>query len=118
MTAFMTAWPTGDSSGLARFFSEDAVFHNGSLEPVRGQEAIVEEFARQMRLGGEVNVDIRHTLTDGTIVMVERVDYVKIGDEAIPLPIMGIFEVHEGVIRGWRDYFDSSEFRKWLVPQP
>lgn len=84
MTAFIQAWPTGDASGLGRFFSDDAVFHNGPLPPVQGREAIVANFAQQMRLGGEVSVDIRHMLNDGPIVMNERLDYVKLGDKPFP----------------------------------
>lgn len=114
MAAFINAWPTGDASDLGRFFSDDAVFHNGPLPPVEGRDAIVSSCAEQMTLGGEVSVDIRHVLTDGSIVMTERVDYVKLGEKTIPLRIMGIFEVHAGVITAWRDYFDPNEFSSQL----
>lgn len=76
MAAFIAAWPTGDATGLADFFSNDAIFHNGSLPAVRGRDAIVASFAQQMALGGEVSVEIRHMLTDGHIVMNERIDFV------------------------------------------
>jgi hypothetical protein len=29
---------------------------------------------------------------------------------AVSLPMMGVIEVHEGVITAWRDYFDLSQF--------
>lgn len=110
MAAFIEAWPTGDATSLARFFDNDAVFHNGSQPAVRGGDAIVASFTQQMTLGGEVSVDIRHMLTDGHIVMTERVDHVKLGERTIPLRIMGVFEVHDRVITAWRDYFDPTEF--------
>jgi limonene-1,2-epoxide hydrolase len=115
MTAFIQAWPTGDASGLGRFFSEDAVFHNGPLPPVHGRDAIVASFAEQMALGGEVSVDIRHMLAEGTVVMTERVDYVTLDDRTIPLRIMGTFEVYGGAITAWRDYFDATEFSSQLA---
>lgn len=114
ITAFIQAWPTGDAAELARFFSNDAIFHNGSLPAVHGRDAIVASFAQQMTLGGQVSVDIRHMLADGPIVMNERIDYLTLDNKTVPLRIMGIFEVHDGVITAWRDYFDPSEFSSQL----
>lgn len=110
MAAFMAAWPMGDAATLSRFFSEDAEYCNGPLEPVHGREAIVADLTRMMSLGGEVDADIRHLLSDGAVVMTERVDYLRLGGKTAGLKIAGVFEVHDGVITGWRDYFDSKEF--------
>ena len=114
MAAFMTAWPTRDAATLSRFFGEDAKYCNGPLEPVQGREAIVADLARMMSLGGEVGVDVLHLLSDGRVVMTERVDYVRLGGKTAGLRIAGVFEVHDGVITGWRDYFDPKEFGKQL----
>ena len=110
MAAFMAAWPIGDAATLSRFFSENAEYCNGPLEPVQGRETIVVDLARMMNLGGEVDVDIRHLLSDGAVVMTERVDYVRLGGKTAGLRIAGVFEVHDGVITAWRDYFDPNEF--------
>ena len=110
MAAFMTAWPTGDAATLSRFFSKDAEYCNGPLDPVHGREAIVDDLARMMNLGGEVDADIRHLLSDGVVVMTERVDYVRLGGKTASLRIAGVFEVHDGAITAWRDYFDPNEF--------
>ncbi len=110
MAAFMAAWPTGDAVTLSSFFSEDAEYRNGPLEPVHGRDAIVADLARMMSLGGEVDADLRHLLSDGAVVMTERVDYVRLGEKTASLRIAGVFEVHDGVITGWRDYFDPKEF--------
>ena len=110
MAAFMAAWPTGDAATLSRFFGEDAEYCNGPLEPVHGREAIVVDLARMMNLGGEVDADIRHLLSDGVVVMTERVDYVRLRGKTAGLRIAGVFEVHDGAITAWRDYFDPHEF--------
>ena len=114
MAAFSAAWPTGDAATLSRFFSEDAEYCNGPLEPIHGREAIVADLARMMSLGGEVDADIRHLLSDGAVVMTERVDYVRLGARKAGLRIAGVFEIHDGVITGWRDYFDSTQFGEQL----
>lgn len=102
MAAFMVARPTGDAAPLGRFFSEDAEYCNGPVAPVHGRDAIVADLARMMGLGGEVEADIRHLLSDGAVVMTERVDYVRLGEKTASLRIAGVFEVHDGVITGWR----------------
>jgi limonene-1,2-epoxide hydrolase len=110
IVAFKSAWPHGDVDRLASFFSEDAVYHNGPLDPIEGREAIVLALAGFIDLGGDVDVDITHMLGDDSIVMTERVDHFIGRDKTISLRVMGIFEVHEGTIRAWRDYFDLNEF--------
>lgn len=37
-------------------------------------------------------------------------DVFKVGDRAFELQVMGIFEVTDGKISAWRDYFDLNQF--------
>jgi limonene-1,2-epoxide hydrolase len=113
MAAFIAAWPHRDAADLEPFFSEDAVYHNMPMEPVEGRDAILAMFAEFMTMGGQVGVDIVHLVADGAIVMTERVDHLTGPDQTISLPLMGITEVHDGVITAWRDYFDLNQ----LAPQ-
>jgi limonene-1,2-epoxide hydrolase len=115
--AAKAAWPTKDAAVLRQFFDEDAEYRNGPLEPVRGRDAIVGALTQQMGMGGEVDADIINMISDGPIVMTERVDYWKSDGKSVPLRIMGIFEVHDGVITAWRDYFDGNEFVSQLDVQ-
>jgi limonene-1,2-epoxide hydrolase len=47
---------------------------------------------------------------DGPVVMTERVDVFKLPDKSFELPVMGTFEVSDGKINTWRDYFDMNQF--------
>ena len=47
---------------------------------------------------------------NGPVVMTERVDVFKLPDKSFELPVMGIFEVSDGKISAWRDYFDMNQF--------
>ncbi|HWB67012.1 MAG TPA: limonene-1,2-epoxide hydrolase family protein [Mycobacteriales bacterium] len=113
--AFVAAWPVGDADAVARFFDEDAVYQNGPLPKLRGRDAIRDELARFMALGGEVAVDIRHLVAEGELVMSERVDRFVLDGRTISLPVMGAFEVRDGVITAWRDYFDLAQFTAQLA---
>jgi limonene-1,2-epoxide hydrolase len=110
IAAFIAAWPRGDSAALGSFFSEDAVYHNGPLDPVIGRGAIQATFAEFMGMGGHVDVDIVHMVAEGAIVMTERVDHFVGNGGTFSLPVMGIMEVHDGAITAWRDYFDLNQF--------
>jgi limonene-1,2-epoxide hydrolase len=108
--AFVAAWPVGDAARVAALFSDDASYHNGPLEPVRGRAAIEATLATFMAMGGEVTVDMVHVIADDRIVMTERVDHFVIDGKTFSLPVMGIFEVESGKITAWRDYFDLGQF--------
>jgi limonene-1,2-epoxide hydrolase len=110
MAAFIAAWPHGDPATLQPFFREDARYHNIPMEPVEGRDAILATFAEFMKMGGNVHVDITHLVADGAIVMTERVDHFIGPEQTISLPLMGITEVHGGLITAWRDYFDLTQF--------
>ena len=109
MTAFIAAWPHRDAAALEPFFSEGAVYHNIPMEPIEGRDAILTAFAEFMKMGGQVRVDITHIVADGPIVMTERVDHFVGPEQTISLPVMGVFEVQDGVITAWRDYFDLTQ---------
>ena len=47
---------------------------------------------------------------DGPVVMTERVDVFKLPDKSFEVQIMGIFEITDGRINAWRDYFDMNQF--------
>jgi limonene-1,2-epoxide hydrolase len=50
-------------------------------------------------------------VAEGTIVMTERVDHFTNDDgTTVSLPMMGVIEVHDGLIAAWRDYFDLGQF--------
>ena len=110
MAAFIAAWETGDTAAVGVFFAEDAEYHNGPIEPVMGREAIETTLASFMAMGGRVDVDIVHALADESIVMTERIDHFIRPEGTVSLPVMGIFEVREGSIMAWRDYFDLNQF--------
>ena len=50
----------------------------------------------------------------GDRAITERVDYWRSGEKTVGLRIAGVFEVHDGVITAWRDYFDANEFSSQL----
>lgn len=88
MAAFIAAWETGDTAALGAFFDEDAVYHNGPIDPVTGREAIETTLAGFMAMGGGVDVDVAHALANESIVMTERIDHFIRPEGTVSLPVM------------------------------
>ncbi|MCU1392919.1 MAG: putative limonene,2-epoxide hydrolase [Ilumatobacteraceae bacterium] len=72
----------------------------------------------QMMMGGFEQVEfviLRQTVA-GDIVMNERVDRFRVGEQWLDLPVAGVFEIDEaGKIVLWRDYFDMAMFTSELA---
>ena len=107
---FIAAWPGGDQALLASYFTEDAVYHNIPMDPINGREAIEATFASFMVMAERIEFETLHTAVSGDLVMTERVDRFISPARTVTLPVMGVFEVAEGKIRAWRDYFDLAQF--------
>ena len=48
------------------------------------------------------------------LVLNERSDRFQIGNHTITLRVMGIFELADGKITAWRDYFDMNQYMSQL----
>jgi limonene-1,2-epoxide hydrolase len=112
---FCAAWSDGISArDLAAFFTDDAVYHNIPLAPITGREAIANTIATFIRPGppGIEGIEFRviNIAANGSVVMTERVDVFKLPDKSFELRVMGTFEVIDGKITAWRDYFDMQQF--------
>lgn len=105
---FAEAWGRGDIEAIVATFTDDAVYHNMPMPPLKGKEeirAFLDGF-----LNDGVTFDIHHQVVAGNIVMNERTDTLIMGDSPVSLPVMGIFEIEGDKIKAWRDYFDMGQF--------
>ena len=109
VTEFCKKWLTADPDQLAGYFTEDAVYHNIPMAPVQGREAI-KEFIAGFTAGFDgIDFQVHRQISDGNVVMNERTDVMRRKDGGeIPLPVTGVFEVVDGRIAAWRDYFDLA----------
>ena len=60
-------------------------------------------------------VKIHHIAVNGPAVLTERTDVLAIGPVRLQFWVCGVFEVHDGRITLWRDYFDMWDMTKALV---
>jgi limonene-1,2-epoxide hydrolase len=109
---FIEAWSRLDPSELADFFTEDGVYHNMPSQPVEGR-ANVEALIRGFSAGWtETTWDVLTIMSSGDTVVAERVDRTTAGDRSVDLPVVGVFELEDGKIKVWRDYFDLGTYTR------
>jgi limonene-1,2-epoxide hydrolase len=113
-----TMWNKKDFSGAARLFTKDATYQNVPLEPTRGGEAIGQIFQSYVEMGApsgnpyRMRVEILAITTSESMAMVERIDHCTEGDEHLVIPVVGVFEIKDGLISAWREYFDHGVYAK------
>ena len=108
---FLAAWEDGDADRVASYFTDDAVYHNIPMKPVVGKTAIretIREFLSQSTSRPAMRIQIHHQIVSGDLVMNERTDYFTVNGREIVLPVCGVFEIHDGLIKTWRECFDMA----------
>lgn len=111
---FCEAWAGGDLDNLAGMLTDDVIYHNIPFKPVNGKEAVVKDFSDILGQFGPVRFEVLRSAVNGDVVFNERVDHLTIKGAPFSLPVTGVFEVRDGKIAAWRDYFDAGKMRKAL----
>ena len=109
---FCAMWSRADVDAIVDAFTQDAVYHNIPMEPVKGREAI-RGFVGGLFAGmaSAIHFEIRNQFVQGRMVMNERVDTIVMAERRVELPVCGVFELApDGKIAAWRDYFDAGQF--------
>lgn len=110
---FVAAWSRNDLEELMGYFAADAVYHNIPVDPVKGLDAIRKTLHGFSSMAAEVEW-VLHQIgeSESGVVFTERTDRFKIAGKWVELPVMGAFELRDGQITAWRDYFDMQQFTK------
>ncbi len=112
VNAFIKAASAKDFDRVAELASEDIVYHNVPMAPVTGVPAMRDVLA----IMEEGEWIVHRQLAVGNVVMNERTDRLKINGTWVELPVAGVFEVNDGRVTFWRDYFDMQTMMAALQP--
>jgi limonene-1,2-epoxide hydrolase len=113
---------TMDVDAMTALLHEDFVWQlNVPLSPVvRGREAARAALEQQAGLSSGMvdGSEIRSVVSTGDTVVVERVDVNQIGEMLVKFYVAAIFEVRDGLISCWREYWDTAYIAKQLGIDP
>ena len=111
---FLFAVQNEDFGTAEALLADDVRWQNVGYPTISGRRRIVGLMrGGQGRVGFEVK--FHRIAEEGTAVLTERTDALIVGPLRFQFWVCGTFEVHDGRITLWRDYFDSFDF---LVKAP
>ena len=114
--AFLRAAAARDYDAALPLLAEDVEYQNMMLPPVHGREAVRETLEGLLALCSDSEWVVHREVADGDVVMNERTDRFRIGETWTDLPVMGMFELRDGRIALWRDYFDLQTIMAAMTP--
>jgi len=104
---FLELLGAGDVDGAVELLSADVEYINVGLPAVRGRERVRRLFQASLgRPGAGFEVYVHVISADGSSVLTERTDVLKFRRLRVQFWVCGRFDVHDGQIVLWRDYFD------------
>ena len=109
--SFINAWSAGKEAHHAayrKYFRPDTVWENHGWKTTVGPDAAIATLNSANAAG--VRAEIQHIAENGNVVMVERTDHITddAGKLVTSIRVVGIFEIEDGKIAKWREYFDTK----------
>ncbi len=110
---FLTAMARGDADAAIALLHPDIVYTNVGWPTLRHAGT-----AKVLRgLDGPVGFGVQFLAVsaDGDTVLTERIDELSLGRFHWQFWVCGRFEISDGLVIGWRDYFDHAHLAVKLV---
>lgn len=113
---FVAAWSRLDADELVTYFTADGTYYNMPIAPVSGEENLREFIGNFLQSWDKTDWEILNIMAHGDVVFVERIDRTVVAGRQVDLPCVGVFEMENGKIKMWRDYFDMATFTNAVQP--
>jgi limonene-1,2-epoxide hydrolase len=106
--AFCAAWEARSLDDVMNLMAPDARWLNVGLPEAAGHDAIRKMVAPFIGRASMVRFDLHHIAeTSAGVVLTERTDVFETNGKTQSFAVMGAFELKDGKITYWRDYFDT-----------
>jgi limonene-1,2-epoxide hydrolase len=105
---FLRALERLDIDAAVALLDDEVLYQNVPLPPARGRRAVEKQLRGLAKYGSGFEARIHNIAADGAIVLTERTDVIEVGRLRADFWVCGTFEVRDGRIVLWRDYFDYA----------
>ena len=107
---FVDAVERKDLTAAMALIAESCEYDNVPLGKNIGHQAIRNVLTSFLTAASEVEWITHREAAMDAIVFNERVDRFHFPHGWVEIPVTGVWEVHEGLITLWRDYFDANMY--------
>ena len=111
---FCAAFATKDVDTISSLLADDVVYHNVGMAPAVGKEASIAMIQGFLDMAEKMTFEIHRIAANGDSVLTERTDTFTINGADSPVAVMGTFDLRDGKIVAWRDYFDMGLITKMM----
>ena len=115
---FLRALEQKDLDRAADLLADEVVYQNVPLPADRGKAAVVKTLKSFQRFVTGFEVRMKNIAERDGVVLTERVDVLSGPLVYLDIWVCGTFEVKDGRITLWRDYFDLAECTGKLLVGP
>ncbi|HNM85964.1 MAG TPA: limonene-1,2-epoxide hydrolase family protein [Mycobacterium sp.] len=112
---FLYALRDKDFDTMESLMADDMLYENYGYTRTRGARRIAKMFRGMERPSIGFDVKFHRNVAEGDNVLNERTDALTFGRLRILIGVCGVFEVRDGRIALWRDYFDIVDFTKGFM---
>lgn len=113
--AFLAALERLDLDAATDLLDPDVRYENKSLPAAHGRDATRRVLAGLTRYATGFEATVHRCAAEGPVVLTERTDVLITGPLRVSFWVCGTFEVVDGRIVLWRDYFDWAALAGALV---
>jgi len=115
--AFLNAVTAFDYDAAMTLVSEGCQYQNMPMGKAVGPAGVRGVFEPFFSPTMENEFRILRELTNGNTVFTERLDRHRLATGWVQLPVAGVWEVENGLITVWREYFGAATIlSKWTAP--
>ena len=115
MAEFIAAIEARDVERAVGLLAADCEYDNVPIGKVHGPQGVADILGPMLASCSEVDWPVHRQAVAGTTVFNERTDRFLMPHGWVELPVVGVWEVVEGEITLWRDYFDEPSYRRQLT---
>ena len=116
---FFDALERLDLDAVTEFFTEDGIYHDIPVptDPTVGHDGIRKKLELVANATDRLEMQLSSVIGEGDTVMSERVEIWHFPTGERPrLPVMSTFEMRDGRIAAWREYWDLNMLMSQLPP--
>lgn len=114
--AFIAAIERIDLEAALQLVAPNCEYDNVPMMKVHGPEEMRNILGPMFAGCTEIKWPVHREATSGNVVFNERTDRFKMAHGWLELPVTGVWEVVDGKITLWRDYFDMGTYLKQMSP--